>query len=49
MHLGRLIRNRQDELRGRPEDWLDRFGDWRRQQDWPAILIVLMILAVLAC
>lgn len=29
-----LIRRRQDELRGRPENCLDRFRDWRLGIDW---------------
>lgn len=29
--LEQLIRRRQDELRGRPEDWRDRLADWWRR------------------
>lgn len=32
--LEKLIRDRQDELRGRPEDWIDRLVDWESRQDW---------------
>jgi hypothetical protein len=38
--LETLIRERQDSLRGRPEDWIDRFGGWRRNADWPSIAII---------
>ena len=38
--LEQLIREKQDLLRGRPEDWIDHFGAWRRRQDWVSIGIV---------
>ena len=38
--LEELIRNRQDQLRGRPEDWIDRFGAWRRGVDWTGVAII---------
>jgi hypothetical protein len=41
MDLEQLIRKRQDELRGRPEDWIDRFGEWRRRQDWWVWAIII--------
>lgn len=51
--LERLLRDRQDQLRGRPEDWIDRFGGWRRNVDWLGIFILfalpaMTMLAVLA-
>ncbi|GLQ36735.1 hypothetical protein GCM10007908_03550 [Rhizobium albus] len=29
MDLEQIIRNKQDQLRGRPRDWLDDFKEWR--------------------
>jgi len=29
--LEKLIRDRQDQLRGRREDWIDRFMAWLRR------------------
>jgi hypothetical protein len=45
--LEKLIRDQQDELRGRPRDWIDDFGDWRRRDGpyWPAILVITLCLA----
>ena len=45
--LEQLIRQRQDQLRGRPEDWIDRFGDWRRNADWVGIAIIIGPFALL--
>lgn len=39
--LERLIRDKQDVLRGRPEDWIDRFGGWRRRVDWTGVAIIV--------
>jgi hypothetical protein len=38
--LEELIRQRQDKLRGRPEDWIDRFVPWCRRQDWIGTTII---------
>ena len=38
--LERMIRERQDVLRGRPEDWIDRFVAWRRRVDWATVAII---------
>lgn len=38
--LEHLIRERQDQLRGRPEDWIDRFCDWRNRVDWVGVAII---------
>jgi YD repeat-containing protein len=38
--LEELIRAKQDKLRGRPEDWIDRFGYWRRRIDWATVLVI---------
>jgi hypothetical protein len=37
--LERVIRARQDELRGRKEDWIDRLLDWWRSYDLARVLI----------
>lgn len=34
MDLEELLRRRQDELRGRPEDWIDRLMHRLRYTDW---------------
>jgi hypothetical protein len=39
--LERLIRERQEALRGRPRDWIDDFGDWRRRIDWMSVLLIV--------
>lgn len=44
MDLEKLIRDKQDELRGRPEDWIDRFMDWYRRQDWDDYCIMVVSL-----
>lgn len=41
--LERLLRQRQDQLRGRPEDWIDRFGNWRLSVDWVGIFILVAV------
>lgn len=47
--LERLIRERQDVLRGRPRDWIDDFGDWRRRIDWINVVgIAVIVVSVLA-
>ena len=28
--LEKMIRDKQDQLRGRPEDWIDRVMEWMR-------------------
>jgi YD repeat-containing protein len=38
--LEELIRAKQDKLRGRPEDWIDRFGYWRRRIDWVTVVTI---------
>lgn len=40
MDLERLIRERQDELRGRPRDWIDDASDWCRRFDWVSAVII---------
>jgi hypothetical protein len=39
--LERLIIDRQDQLRGRPRDRFDDFGDWRRRVDWWSVAIMV--------
>lgn len=38
--LERLIRDKQDALRGRPRDWIDDVSDWLRAVDWTAIVLI---------
>jgi hypothetical protein len=38
--LERLITDRQDQLRGRPRDWIDDFGGWGRRVDWTGVAII---------
>ena len=38
-----LIRDRQDQLRGRPRDWIDDFGDRRRNTDWLGITVLIIV------
>jgi hypothetical protein len=42
--LEKLITDRQDELRGRPRDWLDDFKDWRQGIDWRDVLFNVSLL-----
>lgn len=39
--LERLIRAKQDELRGRPLNWFDHFREWLETVDWWTMVIVL--------
>jgi hypothetical protein len=39
--LERLIRERQESLRGRPHDWIDDFADWRRRADWIGVAMIV--------
>jgi predicted transposase YdaD len=41
-----LIRQRQDQLRGRPRDWIDDFGDRRRNTDWLGIVVLIVVPAL---
>jgi hypothetical protein len=41
--LERLLRDRQDTLRGRPRDWIDDFGDRRRNTDWLGITVLIIV------
>jgi hypothetical protein len=41
--LEELLRNRQDQLRGRPRDWFDDFGDRRRDTDWLGITVLIAV------
>jgi len=43
--LYKLIKRRQDELRGREEDWIDRLFGWIRDVDW--VLTGFIILFVM--
>jgi len=43
--LEKLLTDKQDALRGRPEDWIDRFGDWRRTTDWFGTPLAVLLLA----
>lgn len=50
--LENLIRRRQDELRGRPEDWIDRLCYWWRTFDlegsivhWALVLDLVLLFA----
>jgi hypothetical protein len=45
--LEELIRKRQDQLRGRPEDWIDRFMQQRK--DRLKIVAVIVLLIILIC
>lgn len=42
-----LLRRRQDELRGRPENATDRLVDWWRGLDWEELMIRALGLALL--
>jgi hypothetical protein len=44
--LERLLTERQDKLRGRPRDWIDDFGGWRRRIDWTGVVIIAGALLV---
>jgi hypothetical protein len=44
--LEELIRKRQDRLRGRPEDWIDRFI---QRKDRLKIVAVIVLLITLIC
>lgn len=46
--LERLITERQDQLRGRPRDWIDDFGDRWRRIDWIDVAIITGALLVSA-
>ena len=41
--LEKLIRDRQDELRGRPRDWIDSFVDWHREMDWITVAVIVVV------
>jgi hypothetical protein len=43
--LEKLIRDRQDELRGRPRDWIDDFTAWHRRMDWVTVGVVFIVAA----
>jgi len=43
--LEKLIRDRQDQLRGRQRDWIDNFVDWHRDMDWITIAVILIVSA----
>jgi hypothetical protein len=46
--LGELIKKRQDELRGREEDWIDRLFDWWRCCDgWDLAFMIWLVPQVL--
>ena len=54
--LEQLLRQKQDELRGRPERWTDRMGYWMRDRlDWnwivrfviPMVLIEVLVFMLL--
>ena len=43
--LEKLIRDKQDALRGRRRDWIDNFVDWQRDMDWITVWVVLIVAA----
>lgn len=43
--LEKLLRDKQDALRGRPEDWIDRFVSWYNNADWEYIFAMSLMLA----
>ena len=43
--LEKLIRDRQDALRGRPRDRIDDFMDWQRRMDWATVAVVFIVSA----
>lgn len=45
--LEKLLRDRQDELRGRPEDWIDRLAEWESRQDWTNNFMMLSSAALI--
>jgi hypothetical protein len=45
--LEELLIHRQNQLRGRPEDWIDRFGGWRRRIDWVDVALLVAPVAML--
>jgi hypothetical protein len=47
--LYELLKARQDELRGRPENWRDRFGDWLAGVDWMFVGLATCIVIWGAC
>jgi cell division protein FtsX len=40
--LEELLRRRQAQLRGRPENWIDRLVAWHHRQDWVGVGIVIL-------
>jgi hypothetical protein len=44
--LETLIRRRQDELRGRPRDWIDDARDWWRAVDWEFVTLIVFAAAL---
>jgi hypothetical protein len=46
--LERLITERQDQLRGRREDWLDRFRHWRERTDPVGVAMIVGAVVIAA-
>ena len=45
--LEELLRQRHDQLRGRPEHWTDRLRDWRQRRLWlDAEVMILLAMTV---
>jgi hypothetical protein len=44
--LGKLIADRQDQLRGRPRNWRDDFNDWRARIDWDGVILRLGVVVI---
>lgn len=47
--LYEMLKKRQDELRGREEDWIDRFMDWKRHTDWLGVATFVACVAYGIC
>jgi hypothetical protein len=47
--LETLIRNKQDQLRGRPEDWTDRLIHWLHTMDWMEVVDHVGMFVVIFC
>jgi len=43
--LEKLIRDRQDALRGRRRDWIDDVVDWQQRVDWLTVGVIAIVSA----